>query len=253
MATPLLYNLTVMHTLATRDVKNSYKRTRLGPWWGVVTSCVMIVTLWAVFGYLFTEEGYFGYLASGILLWGLVNGVLSAAGSIFIANESLIRSLELPAWVYIGRTLEKSFLIFLHALPLVPASILLTGGEISWEVLWFLPGLVVVVLNLIWMAGTIGIVATRFRDLGPIIASVIIVLFYMTPLFWKPDILHPTARDVFLDWNIFYYLINLLRQPWLGSAPRLEDWAIGLAFALLGWLSFMLIYRVFSHRIPFWL
>jgi ABC-type polysaccharide/polyol phosphate export permease len=247
------FHVKVMHSLAVRDLKNSYKRTKLGPLWGVITSGVMVLSLWMVFGYLFTEKGYFGYMASGILLWSFVSGALSAAGSTFIASESLIRSLALPAWVYIGRSLEKTMLIFLHSLPLVPISIVLTGGALTLEVIWFIPGLALVFLNITWISGLIAFAGTRYRDLNPVVSSIVLVMFYLTPLFWRPDILHPTIRELFLSWNLFNSFINLLREPWLGSCPGQEYWIGASVCAFVGWSIFLLVYRRFNHRIPFWL
>jgi lipopolysaccharide transport system permease protein len=246
-------HIRVAAILAVVDLRNSYRRTSLGPIWGTVTSGVLIVTLWSVFGNLFPDSSYFSYLALGILLWSLVSGPLAASSTIFSGNENLIRSTDLPLWTYFLRMILKYLLVFAHSFLIVPFVVIFSGGEIALSALWFLLSLPLVVLNVFWISSLLAFLSTRFRDFAQIVNNVTVVLFYLTPVFWKPDILHPTSRESFLAWNPFYYLINLLREPWLGHAPRNEDWVAGLLMGILGMAVLILVYRSFKHRVIFWL
>ena len=251
--TSLRLQLRIASTLAYSDLKNSYRRTSLGPIWGTVTSGVLILTLWSVFGNLFPDASYFSYLALGILLWSLISGPLAASSSIFSGNENLIRSTDIPLWTYLLRMMLKYLLVFAHSFVIVPIVVLFSGEVFPISSLLFLLSFPIAVLNVFWISSLLAFLSTRFRDFAPIIANVTLVLFYMTPIFWKPDILHPTTRESFLAWNPFYYLLNLLREPWLGNAPRIEDWAVGLLMAALGMLLLVFVYRSLRHRVIFWL
>lgn len=239
--------------LAWVDVRNSFKRTSLGPFWSTINSGVMIFTLWAVFGHLFTDSGYFPYLATGIIFWSLISGPIAAASSVFTSNESLIRSTPLPIWSYVARTIAKYFFVFGHSFIVIPIVVLVSFGEISRTAWLSALSFAIVIGNVVWFTSTIAFLSTRYRDFGPIVGNIMTVLFYLTPIFWKPDILHPTFRESFLAWNPFYYLTNLLREPWLGNAPSFSDWAVGLSALVIGALVNTFIYLKLKNRVAFWL
>ena len=213
----------------------------------------MIFTLWAVFGHLFTDESYFPYLATGIIFWSLISGPISASSAVFTSNESLIRSTPLPMWTYLSRTIAKYTLVFAHSFAVIPLVVIATLGEISWTAILSFLAWPLVIGNVIWLTSLISFLSTRYRDFAPIVGNLMTVLFYLTPIFWKPDILHPTFRESFLAWNPFFYLTNLLREPWLGSAPSQLDWTVGISLLIAGSLVNMLVYQRFKHRIAFWL
>jgi len=248
-----LSGIRVSKELAWSDLKNSYKRTSLGPWWGTITSGVMIATLWLVFGNLFAVESYFTYLATGILLWTLVSGPLGSAPYVFASNENLIRSTSLPLWTYLSRGMLKQLFVFAHSFALIPIVVFINLGELPETAIWFVLSMPLVALNMFWLTSLIAFLSTRYRDVAPIVVSVTTVLFYLTPIFWKPDILHSGVRELFLDWNPMYYMLNLLREPWLGNQPRAIDWIVVLCMTALGGVFFRLIYRAFQHRVVFWL
>ena len=60
---------------------------------------------------------------------------------------------------------------------------------LGWSLLLAMPAFAVLVLNGAWIAVLSGIVATRFRDIPPIIASLTQLLFFMTPIVWQYDTL----------------------------------------------------------------
>src|SRR6187402_1914554 len=89
-----------------------------------------------------------------------------------------------------------------------------------------IPGLVLVSLNGLWVGLLLGMLCVRFRDIPQIIANVIQLLFFLTPILWKPDQL--TQGRAFVEANPFHHFVSLIREPLLGVAPSLETWLIVL-------------------------
>ena len=56
---------------------------------------------------------------------------------------------------------------------------------LSASVLLAVPAFLLLMLNGGWLALLLGIIATRFRDIPPIIASLTQLLFFMTPIVWS--------------------------------------------------------------------
>src|SRR5438552_2086218 len=59
----------------------------------------------------------------------------------------------------------------------------------SWADLSVIPALGLIVLNCIWVSLCFGILATRYRDIGPLLFSVVQLLFFMTPIIWNDETL----------------------------------------------------------------
>ena len=77
-------------------------------------------------------------------------------------------------------------------------------------------------LNGIWVALLLGLINVRYRDLGQLIPNAMRLAFFVTPILWYPDSV-TGIRTIFVDFNPFYYFIELLRAPLLGQAPTSSD------------------------------
>lgn len=64
----------------------------------------------------------------------------------------------------------------------------------SWADLSFLPALALIFLNCVWVSLCFGILATRYRDIGPLLFSVVQLLFFMTPIIWNDETCVGRAR-----------------------------------------------------------
>ena len=105
-------------------------------------------------------------------------------------------------------------------------------------------------LNVIWMALVAAVLSTRYRDVPQIIANIIQVLFFLTPIFWSPESL--PQRPVFVHFNPFFHLIELVRAPLLGASVSAETWIFCAIGAVGGWIITALLYRRAFARIAYW-
>ena len=85
------------------------------------------------------------------------------------------------------------------------------GKSVSLVALLAIPGFALVVLCLSWLAFFFGIVCTRYRDLPQIVASVLQVGFYFTPIIWMPVLLPERLGANLLNWNPFYHMLEVMR------------------------------------------
>ena len=99
-------------------------------------------------------------------------------------NEGLIRFLPAPLSLHVYRLVWRQTLFFLHNLVIWAVLMVIFPQPLSWTLVLAVPAFAVLVLNGAWVALLAGIVATRFRDIPPIIASLTQLLFFMTPIVW---------------------------------------------------------------------
>jgi lipopolysaccharide transport system permease protein len=100
----------------------------------------------------------------------------------------------------------------------------------------------------------LGIFGARFRDIPPIIASVMQIAFYLTPIMWSPSMLsHRGLGLVFVQLNPFYSMLEIMRGPLLGQPLEPHVWLVALTFsAVLLFLSGLVFVRA-RPRIPYWI
>ena len=91
--------------LGWQDIKQSYRRSVFGQLWITIGMSVTIAAIGVVFGTIFGTplQVFLPYLASGLIMWGLISGVLNEGNMAFIAAEGMIKQLPLPKIVYIIR------------------------------------------------------------------------------------------------------------------------------------------------------
>jgi ABC-type polysaccharide/polyol phosphate export permease len=92
----------------------------------------------------------------------------------------------------------------------------------------------------------------RFRDLQPLIGSVLQVSIFVTPIFFSPDQLGKN-RAIFVTLNPLFHLTDIVRAPLLGLYPAGESWAFAIGLLVCGWSLALYLFARFRRRLAFWL
>jgi len=238
--------------LARLDIRNRYRGSVLGPFWLSLSTAIMVVALGLLYSTLFTLplREYLPYLVVGLIVWGLVSQTVTDACESLISAEGIIRQLPLPYTVHALRCVFRNAAVAAHSLPLILVVFAVFGHLPGPEALLALVGLALVAANAFALAIVLGMVCARFRDIPPIVGSVLQLAFFMSPVLWKPELLGD--RQVWLPLNPFYTLMETVRGPLVeGGAPGVV-WLSAIGFTLLSCaLSFAFFVR-FRGRIAFW-
>ena len=241
--------------LASHEIRSRYRRSVIGPFWLTISMGVMIACIGLVFGGIFNTpmDEYLPFLAAGIILWTFITGTINEGCTAFVSAEGMIKQLPIPLFVHVLRVVWRNVLMLAHHIVILPLVLLVMGKSVSVVALLAIPSFVLVVLCLSWLAFFFAIVCTRYRDLPQIVASVLQVGFYFTPIIWMPALLPERLGSAVLDWNPFYHVLELLRAPLLGSVPAMTSWFVVAAITILGWGLTLLLFARVKHRIAYWL
>jgi ABC-2 type transport system permease protein len=244
--------------LGWQDIKQRYRRSVLGPLWISISMGVIATAMGILYGALFGENirEFLPYVATGLLIWNFISGCILEGSEVFIANEGLIKFLPAPLSLHVYRLVWRQTLFFLHNLVIWALLIVIFPQPLSWTVLLAIPAFVLLVVNGAWIAVLAGIIATRFRDIPPIIASLTQLLFFMTPIVWQYDTLlrNPAVaeRARIAELNPVMHFVEIVRQPLLGSPIVGHHWIVVGAITVVGCSAALVCLRNYRARVAYW-
>jgi homopolymeric O-antigen transport system permease protein len=238
--------------LGWNDILQRYRRSLLGPFWLTASMAIMIVALGVLYAGLFSTpvEDFLPFLCVGLLVWNLLASFLVEGGTLFTGSESYIKQIRLPYSVYVYRSSWSKLVIFFHNFIIYIGVLLYFQFWPGTVALLAIPGLIVVVINGALANLSIGIISARFRDVPPLIGSVVQIVFFITPIFWKPELLK--GREYVTDFNPFFHLVEIVRAPLLGSMPSAKSYFAVLLITLANVAITGAFFSRFRSRISYW-
>ena len=114
-----------------------------------------------------------------------------------------------------------------------------------------LPGLALVILFGFGCSLALAPLGTRFRDVSPALATVMSLLFVLTPVFWIPAAGQGTS--IFVQLNPFYHMLEVAREPLLNHWPTLKNWVVALLTTLASLGFGTVVYATQRASIIYWL
>lgn len=238
--------------LAWQDLRQRYRRSLLGPFWITLTMLVTIVSMGTLYGILFQQDlhDFMPYLALGIISWGLIASLVVDGCNVFTQSDRLIRSVRLPMTVYVAKSVYGNLLTFLHNILAFVPVLLYFSILPQWRWLAAIPGVLMILLAAVPVDFILGILCARFRDLQPIVNSIMQLMFFLTPIFWKPESLG--ARAHYVHFNPLYLFVDVVRGPIYGYLPDAKTYlGAGVVIVLLYAVALPLFAR-YRARIAFW-
>ncbi len=253
VATLRRYNL--IHMLGWQDIRQRYRRSTIGPFWSTISLGLIIGTIGIVFSQILKSpiKDFLPFLTAGMIFWHFMLGVIIDGCNGFIAAETIIKQLPIPLFVHILRIIWRNMLVLAHNIIIFPFIVFAVGKSLSWLIFLSIPGYMLLVLNLTWIAVILGIICARFRDLPEFVGSIIQVVFFLTPIMWMPQLLSEGSGIFILDLNPAFHLLEIVRAPMLGQFPSMINWLVSFAMALTGWPLTLLVYGRYKRRIAYWM
>jgi lipopolysaccharide transport system permease protein len=241
--------------LGWQDIRQSYRRSVFGQLWITIGMAVTVTAIGVVFGTIFETpmNVFLPYLASGLIIWGLIAGIINDGNQAFISAESMIKQLPLPKLVYLIRVVWRNLIVSAHNLVILPAVIFIVGGESGWALVVWPIGVLLTVISTSGLALILSIVATRYRDLPPIVNAVLTVAFYVTPVIWtKESLQNNELVNLLVGLNPLYHLLQVARLPLIGQYPTLDNWVWSGISGVVFWLIAAVMFKKFEKRIAYW-
>jgi len=235
------------------EIKQRYRRSVLGPFWLTISTGALVAGMGPLYGRLLNVDisTYFSYLAISIVVWLFIAGIMNDACTAFISAEGFIKQIKLPLTVHVLKMVWRNLIIFAHNIVIVVLVLLFWPPVvIDWHLLLVPLGVLFVVINGIWIGISLGLLCARFRDIPQIVTSLTQVAMFLTPVFWKADMLGKNQWAA--EWNPFYHFLEVVRAPLVAASANWFSWKVVLGITVIGYVVTFLLFARFRARIAYW-
>ncbi|MFD9678480.1 ABC transporter permease [Rhodococcus sp. NPDC059969] len=248
-------------SLGWQDIKQRYRRSVIGPFWITIATGVQATAIGILYAALLDMplQEFLPYVTVGLIVWNLINASIIEGSEVFVANEGLIKQLPSALSVHIYRLVWRQILFFAHNLLIYVVMVVAFGvwRNLSWASLAAIPALGLIVLNALWVSIVFGIFATRYRDIAPILSSLTLLLFVLTPIMWTTQSLEAQGgavrdRAKIAELNPLFHYLDIVRAPMIGQPQELYHWYIVITITVVGWAVALLALRKYRARVPYW-
>lgn len=248
-----LYRL--VWTLACSDIKLRYRGSLIGPFWLTLSTAIQIGAMAFLYADLFQTDihTYIPFLAVSLVLWGYLSALITDGCTCFSGYDTLIKGTRMPFIVHVVRSVIRNTIILLHNVVVIVAVFVLMGKPLTFYSLAAIPGFLLWLIDGVAISLFLGTICARFRDIPQIVAAIMQVAFFMTPIMWQATTLrgHPGTESVIL-YNPFVYILDVVRNPLLNEP--LDTLFVMKALAISGVLLLVSLvsFARFRGRISFW-
>jgi ABC-2 type transport system permease protein len=243
--------------LGWQDIKQRYRRSVLGPFWITIATGATAVAMGLLYSKLFKLElaEHLPYVTMGLIVWNLINAAILEGSDVFVANEGLIKQLPTPLSVHVYRLVWRQIILFGHNMIIFVVIAIIYPKNWNWADLLVIPALLLIVLNCIWVSLCFGILATRYRDISPLLFSLVQLLFFMTPIIWNEATLRQQGAGSYariVELNPLLHYLDIVRAPLLGADQELRHWVVVITLTIIGWGLAAIAMKQYRARVPYW-
>jgi lipopolysaccharide transport system permease protein len=225
--------------LALSDLRNRFRRSKLGLLWAVLNPLLLTMMISFVMSALFNRglNEYALYVFSGLIVWSFILQSGTSGCAAIISAESYMHQFNHPVIIYSLRVVLVNLMLFaLSFIGLVFWVIFYHYQYLNWSLLSLIPTLILYLL-IGWALATItAFINTKFRDFSQLLGLIFQAIWYMSPVFIAQSILVKIHDGILIYYNPVYYMLNLIRDPFLhGKLPTLQDYYVTAIVTVLLW------------------
>ncbi|MFA5628561.1 MAG: ABC transporter permease [Thiohalomonadaceae bacterium] len=246
----LFHSRALLFALIKNDFKKQYLGSYLGLAWAFIQPMMFMLVIWTVFtvgfraGHTASGVPFVVWLLAGMVPWLFFSDAIRTGADAVTSNAFLVKKVAFRVGVLPLVNIGSSILIHL-GLVFFLLIVLLSHGFLPtmyWLQLPFYMLLTVLfAVGLSWMTSAMRVF---IKDVGSIITVVLQMGFWLTPIFWSPDLI-PQKYHYLIKLNPAYYIVtgyrdSFVSQVWFWEKPEWSAYylTITILALLLGALIF---------------
>jgi lipopolysaccharide transport system permease protein/teichoic acid transport system permease protein len=231
--------------LAVREVRAQYVASSLGMLWNLIHPIVMITVFWFVFSVGFKAQPlhdvpFVVWLTAGLAPWYAFSDIINGSTNSVIAHAHLVKKTLFSSQILPLVKILSSMVT--HAIFILVLLVLLLIQKMPFslyyvQAVYYLFCMMVLTLGIGWTLSALNVFV---RDVTPLIAVLLQVGFWVTPIFWDISMM-PARVQSFLKLNPVYYIIQGYRDSFISFQPfwsypyyTLYFWTVALSLLFAG-------------------
>ena len=242
----------LVQSLVARDLKARYRGSVLGFLWSFVNPLLLLLIYSFVFTVVIQRPGtnalepFALFMFCGILPWTWFSASLLESSNVLIAGGNLIRKVLFPAEVLPIVSVFAGLVHFFLGLPILAAFFLYYGTPVNVSDLALLPVIVIIQLALtLGLALIVSALTVHFRDLRDLLANLLTLWFFATPIIYSLGEAPPRVRP-FLNVNPFTHLAVAYQEVLFVAGP-FTAWSRLLVVGLFAGAILVIGYATFDR------
>ena len=237
--TTLYRHRQLIAALTARDLKARYRGSILGFFWSLANPLLLLAVYTLVFTRFFPQQvvtPYPLFLFAGILPWTFFSAAVLESTTSISANAGLIKKVMFPAEALPLVVVLSHLVHFALAIPILLAAIaaFVVMGQFTLSVTILIAPLLML-LQTLFVAGialTVSSASVLFRDLRDIVANLLQLGFFVTPIIYLIDKVESRPLRALLRMNpMTPFVVAYQDVFFFGRLPNLSDTILILAYA----------------------
>lgn len=231
-------------TLIKNDFRKQYLGSYLGLIWAFIQPVTFIVVIWFVFEIGFrrgpTTDGtpFFLWLICGMVPWFFISSAFTSGTGAVVNNSFLVKKVAFRVSILPLVEIGSALIIHLALVGFLIVAFLLYGymPTIYWiQLPFYIFCSIILLLGLSWLTSAIRVF---IKDVGQIIAVLMQIGFWATPIFWSIDMI-PEKYQWILKLNPAFYIVDgyrntFIKDSWFWEHQNITLYYFGLSLFFLG-------------------
>ena len=237
------------------DVRSKYRRSILGHWWTTITVYLFILIVGTLYQQILSVkiDAYLVYFGVGYIIWIFISESLISGCQVLISNKSFILQRERPVSIFVFRLVYREILLSVHNILLLPLIFLWLGILPSLADIGIsLIGILICIATVFFVVMFFSIISLRFRDIVPLMKSIMRLAFFVTPVVWINRDLTGLGYWINLL-NPFQYFLEIIRNPILSQPVHSSTWIITGVLLIFSSIISLVTLSLTKKNIPNWL
>ena len=233
------------------ELKSKYSGSILGPFWIVISNLLLITILSIVFSFTFYSDykNILPKLAIGLIIWNFISTSLNSSCLCLINNTHNLLNYSHSYMTYIIKNNSVNIMVFMHNIFLLVGIIFFYEINLNKNFITLIFTLPLFFANIFFISFFLAILNLRFRDIEQITISLMMVFFYFTPILWDVSLISNTKFELFINFNVFYHLLEIVRLPLIGEPVSFLNLIISSIFLLIISLFCYFLDKQYSKKI----
>jgi lipopolysaccharide transport system permease protein/teichoic acid transport system permease protein len=243
--------------MAKREVATKYVGSLLGFIWTFINPLIMICVFWVVFSIGFKVQPtkdvpFVVWLTAGMAAWFVFADIINGSSNVLVENKHLIKKTLFHSQILPVIKIVSFLITHLVFLVVLIGLIIFQKMPFSFyylQFIYYLFCMSVLALGISWIVSALNVF---IRDVNQIVAVVLQIGFWATPIFWDIHMM-PQKIQTVIKFNPMFYIVHGYRESFIYFSPFWKHpyqtayfWTVTIIFLITG----ALIYKKLKPQFP---